>query len=356
MSITSVLSTVVQTETFPGYKTDYTFEFTYTNLGPLTTTFTPPDACTSRTAVNFWVLDKSSDLFSSVPCSIIGPGLYLEEIRCDPYGPKVSSLLVNQYDTTLSQLSNSWATFMSPGISCPSGYSTANKVTLKTPSLSSPGAISPKTLRIPGTHIFCCPRYVGSACSSLFHSSCTGLTLTSEYDYVQTQLACVSSVSTPTSTGLCNQFCTEQSCSSVESSSKLYSNHSTSCSVSTSCDIPQPFTWAPQDHAQVPIAFSSAVYMIHQKSDVPDDRRGLSKSSKIAIGVAVPIAVILAIIGISFAVMRKLRKKKASKASRGAYTGVWMQEMKTGSVQVHAEDPIALIPKRKPPKRGWNLV
>lgn len=106
----------------------------------------------------------------------------------------------------------------------------------------------------------------------------------------------------------------------------------------------------------MPVVFTNPVYMIHQKSDVPDDERGLSGSSKIAIGVAVPIAVILAIIGISFALMKKLRKKKASGASRGRYTGVWTQKTKTGSVQVYAEDPIALIPKRNPPKPGWRLV
>jgi uncharacterized protein YneF (UPF0154 family) len=56
------------------------------------------------------------------------------------------------------------------------------------------------------------------------------------------------------------------------------------------------------------------VYLIHQQSDLP--KKGLSTADKVAIGVVVPIAILIAVIFGGMYFMRKLRKDRTSVNAR----------------------------------------
>lgn len=81
------------------------------------------------------------------------------------------------------------------------------------------------------------------------------------------------------------------------------------------------------------------VYMIHQQSDVP----GLSTSSKIAIGVVVPVVVLLSIIlGVCF-FMRRSKRRKTSKFESSSSANV--QEAKRS-----IDEPFLKMPAEPQPK------
>lgn len=141
-------------------------------------------------------------------------------------------------------------------------------------------------------------------------TSCSGYT--SSFD------SCISSVTTATSANLCNGECPDRTAITLPSNSTSYS-----CSYT-----PVPFSWDPQQPAITIQEWTLPIYMIHQRSDIP--RTGLSTTAKIAIGVVVPVVVLLAIILEGLYFMRKLKKGKRSKRSTTPSSGEGVEESKKG--------------------------
>lgn len=124
---------------------------TWTNLGPLTTTFTPtPTSCTATPLGVVLVADNSdpTDGLLRYDCDWV-PRRVPPYVQCQPSAAAYAPLYARGS-------TEYWKTFFSPGIHCPSEYSTAKAFTL------SQGNVSSKTgiyFRTTGTHVFCCPRY-----------------------------------------------------------------------------------------------------------------------------------------------------------------------------------------------------
>ncbi|KAF2167533.1 hypothetical protein M409DRAFT_54130 [Zasmidium cellare ATCC 36951] len=330
MSTTSIISTIAQTEVFTiagdTSSEDWdTYVVTYTNLGPLTTTFTPPSSnCYSWQPANIRLWSNSSIV--SLPCSVYNGNLTSSSLSCEPSGLSWSSLLFAK-SSEISSDTAVWASLLSPGLYCPHGYTTGTSAALAQSDLET---ISSYTLRVPGTHVQCCLR---------------------GYTWDQSLDACASTITTATSTDLCDYYCTNP-CVNYRPSS--YANGSMSCALTSTCGKPQPFTWSPQDTGQIPVVYRNAVYMIHHKHDFPG-HGNLSTPATIAISVVIPVVVIAALIGMCFFIMKKLRQTKTMSFSKGSYADVRMQSLNGATSQL-AEDPISLIPKHEMPKRRWHWV
>lgn len=111
---------------------------------------------------------------------------------------------------------------------------------------------------------------------------------------------CVSRITTAISTSLCvgDAYVTSSTMNSPNSSFFSFAYFT-----------PVPFTLRPPQPAITAQASVLPVYMIHQQSDIPS--KGLSTKAKIAIGVVVPVVVLLAIGLGGLLFMRKARRKGA---------------------------------------------
>ena len=170
----TIAATVIATLTSPfpkqdalsaskyGSQTAVTLLVTWTNLGPLTTTFTAPSSCSTTPLGELWAYRTSDGLvWSSVACdfwSATGPHSWA---NCQPSVLALSSL----WATTTSAY---WLTYLSPGLYCPSAYSTATALTL-TPQDVITGTYNGFLLRTTGTHVYCCPRYAIAVLSEMTH-------------------------------------------------------------------------------------------------------------------------------------------------------------------------------------------
>ena len=281
----TVIQTIVYSPPKQGYGTTTTFApsyiaqglitwlVTWTNLGPLTTTYTAPSSCLSvhLGGLTVYSTDTDGDIDSSWPCdweTRTAPPTWIE---CQPSATAYSSLI----EATPSA---AWMTYLSPGLYCPSNYSTAMAVTLDSQDIVT-RTFDGYLLRTTGTHVYCCPTCVLQGLKNE-----TSQRLTHRSGYFSSLGNCVTNVATAVSTTLCNP------------------NYGTSAA---------PFIWRPGQQDVVVQRTAYPVYMIHQQSDTP----GLSPSSKIAIGVTVPVVVLLGIIFGGFFLMRRLRRKKASKSN-----------------------------------------
>ncbi|KAF4471994.1 hypothetical protein FALBO_1099 [Fusarium albosuccineum] len=96
--------------------TEY-FGYTVTNLGPLTTTYTPPAACTTQTTDGVYFANASHiDIALGQPsCGIPSAG------KCVPSGSALDKLR-EPFDETPQQ---GFFYYHSPGVVCPSGWTTA---------------------------------------------------------------------------------------------------------------------------------------------------------------------------------------------------------------------------------------
>ena len=125
----------------------------WTNLGPLTTTFSPPASCSPFPPGGIIVDDYSDtdkDLVQYSDCNVLNfkPPQWLD---CQPSGPAFAPY----WYATSTTIQNS---YYSPGVYCPSGYTSADVFVLATANVSA-AKIQPDALRATGTHVFCCPRY-----------------------------------------------------------------------------------------------------------------------------------------------------------------------------------------------------
>lgn len=155
MSITSAGDVTTATEVFlnpPQYSyPPLTTAVTWTNLGPLTTTFRAPASCSTGPIGALVVFD-----YSDPDAGLVVSGI------CQQYNLKILPWIDCQPSGSLYE-SFYWATvywqapYFSPGIYCPAGYSTADVFVLASPDVST-ASIEGNTLRTTGTHVFCCPR------------------------------------------------------------------------------------------------------------------------------------------------------------------------------------------------------
>lgn len=73
------------------------------------------------------------------------------------------------------------------------------------------------------------------------------------------------------------------------------------------------------------------IYLIHEQSDLP--RKDLSTADKIALGVVVPVAVLLAVVFGGMFLMRKLRKKRTVATNARSLDEFELQEGKRKDAQ-----------------------
>lgn len=95
--------------------------YTFNNLGPLTTTFTPPASCTTGTA-NLQIAVTDSEISSlflqyAQQCSTVAG------LDCAPPGSKSHTQPTSTVNLNPTQIFN--RVYYSPGFYCPSGWSTA---------------------------------------------------------------------------------------------------------------------------------------------------------------------------------------------------------------------------------------
>jgi len=151
---------LVQTQTFLAFSTPSqtgplpSTTVTWTNLGPLTTTFTAPSQCDPFPTPNLWAsLQVGSDRFvTSLPCGYLASTPDITSLTCSPSGSAYSSLWASG---NLSEY-YSYQTYMSPGLVCPSGWTTGQAVTLDAANATAT-SIDAFTVQATGTHVFCCP-------------------------------------------------------------------------------------------------------------------------------------------------------------------------------------------------------
>jgi hypothetical protein len=116
-------------------------EFTFTNLGPLTTTWTAPASCaTSTDVVRIGLTRLPGEAFYDASCQV-------REYSCVPTGESADPALATNLDpTNLFQ-----EAYFSPGLYCPSGWTTAGLASRNgTASVTWSGLFSP-TAAIPTT-------------------------------------------------------------------------------------------------------------------------------------------------------------------------------------------------------------
>lgn len=138
---------------------------TFSNLGPLTTAFSPPPNCIASQTGTFQFISTASTYWDCAALTPV-PGTpgeldfkYLEEPSCMPYGSEASSLWVAP--------SNFYQTLFSPGIACPSGWDTSAVVTYAPSATGTSIGVSgagqwasflTDAMPTGGTQVFCCPR------------------------------------------------------------------------------------------------------------------------------------------------------------------------------------------------------
>ncbi|KAF5692243.1 hypothetical protein FDENT_3015 [Fusarium denticulatum] len=145
------------------------FGVTAHNLGPLTTTFTAPSACAAATDHHVIVNGSAPTEFWGQPtCGIKDRG------SCMPNGKSYDSLR-----SVTTPLNRVWYHYYSPGIACPSGWTTAGNIVKDgDSSLSASGVFSRpvrtatfeaqplepsdfwgQIMNVSETIALCCPRY-----------------------------------------------------------------------------------------------------------------------------------------------------------------------------------------------------
>ncbi|KAI1506267.1 hypothetical protein F5X99DRAFT_128994 [Biscogniauxia marginata] len=99
--------------------TEY-FGFAVTNLGPLTTTFTAAPSCATASNAVYFANTNDAYAYRGRPtCSLVPYGN-----DCYPSGEELDSLISDIYFTP----TQGFAHYFSPGIACPSGWTTAGAV------------------------------------------------------------------------------------------------------------------------------------------------------------------------------------------------------------------------------------
>jgi hypothetical protein len=125
--------------------------YTFTNWGPLTTTFTAPASCATATGNYMLGLNNTAPVWEyAVQCSTVGYG------DCISTGTVSLSTISNENPTTLETQA-----YFSPGLYCPSGWATRGTAVRGSDNgLSSSGILSPSTMVLIPT---CIPQWKNPA-------------------------------------------------------------------------------------------------------------------------------------------------------------------------------------------------
>ncbi|KAK3725426.1 hypothetical protein LTR37_000396 [Vermiconidia calcicola] len=237
--------------------------FTWSNPGPLTTTFTAPASCSTVPLGQLIAHSKelqNGGFIGGEYCGGIPPG-----VNCQPYG----------HEFTPRFGASQGSRYMSPGIYCPSGYSTADHLTLASANVSAV-SLEYNTLRTTGTHVFCCPSGFSSS-TALYWSALT----------------------TATSTNLCSQ----------ESTAAVTDSIGNTVSSRAAYDI-FPFSWEPARKDTTVQMIVYPVYMIHQRSDVSDRSHTSRLSSGAIAGITVGcVAAIIIFLTLVYCLLKRRRRK-----------------------------------------------
>jgi hypothetical protein len=133
----------------------------WTNFGPLTTTYTPPAVChnepSNQGQIVFSITIASNYTVSSYDCGQATNGL-IQNVACYP-----SSQAVEEFITAPESVLA--AAYWSPGVFCPSAWSTASSATIAPAASYSSVAGFTKDIHsmignrsMDATFILCCPR------------------------------------------------------------------------------------------------------------------------------------------------------------------------------------------------------
>lgn len=238
----------------------------WSNLGPLTTVFTPPASCNTPLATNLFIQGRTTwahDCGWTRTADLPRSDCYPSYTAPDP--------------SAIAGGDNFWLPgeqkfYYSPGYSCPSGWQTATTLTTPAPATVGIWDEAQRPLGLldaTGTQIFCCP------------SAWTlgGL------------VQCYSRLEISTTIEICRE--------QTRSSNQTNRPPTTSASTSTTM-----------------VAYTTpAILLYHESAQSPE---GISDSARIAIGVVVPVVVLLAaIIGIVFWLRRRKRKQQLDRGGSG---------------------------------------
>ena len=94
--------------------------YQFTNLGPLTTTYSPPPSCTTATTdgIEFAKADTPTFVFGWESCSVTTAG------KCHPSGSQHDKIKCQAVKTGGMAVFD----YFSPGLVCPHGWTTAGKL------------------------------------------------------------------------------------------------------------------------------------------------------------------------------------------------------------------------------------
>lgn len=116
------------------------------NLGPLTTTFTPPSPSCGPLDLGLFRVHGSPRV-GATECYVSKVLRRPDWLTCLPSAEAMSAWIL-PYSTS---------TYFSPGIYCPSGWTTAGAVAVSEPVTSA--SLFSRAFYLTGTHVFCCPSY-----------------------------------------------------------------------------------------------------------------------------------------------------------------------------------------------------
>lgn len=137
----------------PGATSTLAYDVTWTNLGPLTTTFTPPATCNTPLPSNFFVQGRTSWGYDCLRNEVDDS----PRPECYPFLSAYSHTTSDTSPTDIAPHVHPY--YYSPAYDCPIGWTGAT--TLEAPAPSTIGGfeadLGPLGLPATGTQILCCP-------------------------------------------------------------------------------------------------------------------------------------------------------------------------------------------------------
>ncbi|CAK1360384.1 hypothetical protein CB0940_06441 [Cercospora beticola] len=239
---------------------------TWSNLGPLTTVFTPPASCNTPVSTNLFIQARGA---WGQHCDWTRTA-DLPRSECYPSytGPNPAAIAGGN---------NNWLPgeqkfYYSPGYSCPAGWQAATTLTGPAPTSMGIWDDGQKPLAlvgVPGTQVVCCPNAW-------------------------------------TMGGLVQCY------SRVETSTRLQACRSESRSFNHTNGTPDPTTGTTTRTGTTIVAYTTPAVLLVHDAPLEGGSGGSGNTTKIAVGVAVPVVVLLGLVaGILFCLRRRKRRREA---------------------------------------------
>ncbi|PPJ59903.1 hypothetical protein CBER1_08303 [Cercospora berteroae] len=244
---------------------------TWSNLGPLTTVFTPPASCNTPVSTNLFVQARGA---WGQHCDWTRTA-DLPRSECYPSYTAPNPAAIAGGDNNF--LPGDQKFYYSPGYSCPAGWQAATTLTGPAPTsmgIWDEGQKPLALIDVPGTQVVCCPNAW-------------------------------------TMGGLVQCY------SRVETSTRLQGCRSESRTFNHTNTTPEPTTGTTTRTGTTMVAYTTpAVLLVHD--GLPQGGTGRSgNTTKIAVGVAVPVVVLLGLVaGILFCLRRRKRRREALRQTK----------------------------------------